>query len=354
MPPEAKKIKDEPKDEKTDKEELEYEKQCKTLFKIRDKLKTDLKKKDCVELLEENNQYVPSGIDEILDHLADVITFGALSRCKSCEGGQFIFTNNQYECKGNVSEWSKCSETTKTPKRVKFEVPDSFEGTSVFSKYKPKVQIRKIKELARTYKVKKEDEVDGPRVAREKPPLYLMKFVIDKTSKKMSVADLQKKIIQLGGKIEKKIDETTMAVVSVKESVERLSSRCRKAKEANIHVIDETFLEIIKKGKDYSEAIKAASICDWGSEPATRLGDDGKSMYNKTKSMYQKKSSGPVKLQLKGGDAVDPDSELQDVAHVYQDSAGVKYSAVLAKTDIARNKNSFYKIQLLKADRGNR
>lgn len=60
-----------------------------------------------------------------------------------------------------------------------------------------------------------------------------------------------------------------------------------------------------------------------------------------------------VKLKLKGGAAVDPDSELESTTHVYQDGAD-KYTTVLGVTDIQSGKNSYYKLQLLEADIGNR
>lgn len=55
-----------------------------------------------------------------------------------------------------------------------------------------------------------------------------------------------------------------------------------------------------------------------------------------------------------GGTAVDPDSGLEDVAHVYEDRNKEKWTAVLGLTDVQNNRNSFYKLQLLQADKGNR
>lgn len=53
---------------------------------------------------------------------------------------------------------------------------------------------------------------------------------------------------------------------------------------------------------------------------------------------------------LPGGAAVDPDSGLADVAHVYQNHEGVKYTVVLSKTDVVAGKNSYYKLQVLRSD----
>lgn len=57
-------------------------------------------------------------------------------------------------------------------------------------------------------------------------------------------------------------------------------------------------------------------------------------------------------MKLKGGLAVDPDSNLEDEAHVLKDNKDV-YNAVLGLTDIQSGKNSYYKLQVLEADKGN-
>ena len=69
--------------------------------------------------------------------------------------------------------------------------------------------------------------------------------------------------------------------------------------------------------------------------------------------MFTKSMPSKVKLKLKGGSAVDPDSNLVDVAHVYSKKHDI-YNAVLGVTDIQSGKNSYYKLQVLQSDAGNR
>lgn len=54
-------------------------------------------------------------------------------------------------------------------------------------------------------------------------------------------------------------------------------------------------------------------------------------------------------IKLKYGSVVDQKSGLENVAHVFCQH-GVMYSTVLGLTDIQRNKNSYFKIQVLEAD----
>jgi poly [ADP-ribose] polymerase len=69
--------------------------------------------------------------------------------------------------------------------------------------------------------------------------------------------------------------------------------------------------------------------------------------------MFTKIMPSKVKVQLKGGAAVDPDSNLGDVAHVYKNKHDI-YNAVLDVTDIQSGTNSYYNLQVLESDGGNR
>lgn len=54
---------------------------------------------------------------------------------------------------------------------------------------------------------------------------------------------------------------------------------------------------------------------------------------------------------MKDGAAVDPESKMQDVAHIYRKN-DVVYNSALTYIDIMENKNSFYKLQVLESDDG--
>ena len=57
-----------------------------------------------------------------------------------------------------------------------------------------------------------------------------------------------------------------------------------------------------------------------------------------------------MKLKLKGGAYVDPESNLDHKAHVLKDKKDL-YSAVLGAVSIQEGKNSYYKIQVLEHDK---
>lgn len=70
-------------------------------------------------------------------------------------------------------------------------------------------------------------------------------------------------------------------------------------------------------------------------------------------SMYSKNAPKTANIKLKNGTAIDPESGLQDIAHVYRHD-GVLYGTTLSITDITKNKNSYYKLQVLESDAGSK
>lgn len=352
--PEPKKIKLEKKeDEEDQKEKLLYKTQNEQIYKYKGLLEANLKKNELSVILEHNNLNVPVGKERILNLLSDILTFGALKPCPEC-GGQFRFDNKGYICTGSATEWSKCVYTTKEPKRVPTKIPlDIAEDHKFLAKYKCKVQNRHIpyyQQSADSLAVKKEeDTTDGPKVVREKPRLYNMEFlVLGKLSK--SRDEIKKIIVKAGGRITTKLHDKVMAVIAPKKMVEEMTDKMEMAQTMNIQVVGEEFLDEFMK-VDPIQYIQTQNICDWGSDPRLRIcADDPKS---KSKSIYEKSVPKSMTLKLKDGSAVDPDSDLQDIAHVYQEK-GAKFNCVLALTDIQTGKNSFYKLQLLQADSGNK
>uniref|UniRef100_A0A336MUR8 Poly [ADP-ribose] polymerase n=2 Tax=Culicoides sonorensis TaxID=179676 RepID=A0A336MUR8_CULSO len=334
-------------------------KQSDALYKLRGKLENHLTKNELIAILEKNKQQVPEGKDNILDLITDIMVFGALKPCSKCNG-QFTFTNTGYKCTGDLTEWVKCENITQDPERVKCHIPSALkEKVEFLKKYKSSVQKRTLRYVPPSgktyaqrgpgYAVKKEEE--GPRVKKERPPLYNMEFVIlGKT--KIPKDDIKEQIRLMGGKVVTKIHERTAAIISNKNEVENMNYRMEEAKDHQIQVVSEAFLDHVKQKGGALEYIQARSICDWGSDPATRVPSE-EEMKSKSKSLYTKSVPKTVKVQLKGGSAVDPDSGIADEAHVFKEGKHI-WNSVLGLTDIQSGKNSYYKLQLLESDKGKR
>lgn len=362
--PDAKK----PKLEKKNEEELAEEKelaekvksQAKKLFKFRDNVKKEMKKADIIDLLEANNQLPISDSEKLLDQIADMLTFGAIDKCPICKGKQMLFQKSGYICNGDLTEWTKCLNIIKEPSRKPVKIPSDMKSRHSFLKdVKKKVDVRAIQyiapsvsTIAKNVAMKKEDDLDaGPKVKRERPPLYLFQFA--HINLKDSEKNLKQKISKLGGKLDTKIDEKTIAIFSTQKDVENLGSRMLKAKELGIHVIPVDYIDQVEKEPSGAiRFISSLSLCDWGTDPSARVPQE-ELKSSKSKSIYTKSVPKSVKLTVKDGLAVDPESGLESEAHVYVDGKD-KYSVVLAKADVQKNQNSYYKLQLLKSDVKNR
>lgn len=361
----AKKIKS----EKVGDEDKEgMKKQNKTMFLYRDDLKKHLSKRELESLLVYNGQAVPAGTEQMLDRLADIMAFGKLLPCPECKDGQFVFRSGfGYQCLGNVSEWAKCENKTFDPVRGTFKVPtDLKEKYAFLGSYKCKPTKRIIIITAPSaipssvtshlpnYPLKSEPGVDMksvPKVNRPPPPLKNLEFVI--IGKLETDKDALKKIITVnGGKVSTKIHSKTFAIISSKAEVERLGSRMEQAQEENIHVVTEDFVKAVVDGEPAVKAVDSMSIAPWGGDAKKRILEEKPSVKSFSGSMFKSKS-GTVKLKLKDGLAVDPDSGMEDKAHVYKDGKTI-YNAALSITDIQKSKNSYYKLQILEADNSKR
>lgn len=348
IPPPPKKVKDEPED----KEELELmKKQNEELYTIRDQI-SGLGKNKLIAILEKNRQEVPTGESNILNLLSDILYFGALEPCPKCKGQLTYSSGLGYKCTGNVTEWTKCEYVTQDPKRKKCEIPSDMKKEFPIKSYKSKVKKRVFKVTASSSSIKKEeDEADGPKVQGRPRPLRDMQFLIlGKTEKNKE--ELKKEILLLGGVVTTKIHQDLAAVISNQNEVDKMNKRMEEVKSHDIQVVTEDF---IQEAKEYTDApimlLKNKTISSWGGDINARLSNIiAKSGASKSKSRFEKSSSGKVKVQVKGGGAVDPDSGLADCAHIYQDGKN-NYTATLGLTDIQSKKNSYYKIQILKHDK---
>ena len=349
-----KKVKNETEDPE---EEEEMKEQNLEIFKIRDIL-SPIKKPDLSAMLEKNEQEIPEGVPAIIDRLADAIYFGALKPCIKCNG-QLAYTSGfGYKCTGNLTEWTKCEYVTQDPKRKKFVIPANLkELYPGLKSLKCKVRKRLIKLAvpSTSTSVNKDDVDSGVKIEAKPKPLKHMQFVIIGRTER-NKDSLKKEIMLLGGDVTSKIHEHVAAIISNQQEIEKMNKKMEEAKKFNIQVITEDFIE---EAKEYImpaiTLIEKKTISSWGGNLSNRIYAvaEKSAAKSKGKSVFEKSASGKVKLQIKEGSTVDPDSGLQDCAHVYQKGKD-KYTVTLVHTDIQSKKNSFYKLQILKHDKQNK
>lgn len=338
----------------------QIENQSKQLFQLRDLVADQMNKKDIIYLLEYNNQKpVIKDSEKTLNQLADMLTFGSLLPCPQCKGREILFSKSGYLCNGQLTDWTKCSNLLKDPERKPCKIPKSLkEKYSFLSQIKNKTEHRIVKYnppsiavVAKNVNVTMEHEPTEPKVKRQRPPLYNLKFAY--IGPKDAEIELKKRLNKLGGEILSKISENITAVLSSKHEVDHMGSRMKKARELGIHIIPMDYLDLVESNPTNAiNYISSTTLCDWGTNPNSRIGQEDVNT-RKSKSIYTKSAAKSMTLKIKNGSAVDPESGLQDVAHVYLDKS-YKYGVVLGLTDIQRNKNSYYKLQLLESDSMNK
>lgn len=345
---------------KKSKEDTEEEKQLKEqsqmIWKFRDDLQKHVSNNAMKILLELNDQEVPSGESKLLDTVADCMAFGSLNKCPECKKGQLVYSSAGYKCTGSVTEWTKCQYITQTPSRKAFKVPKEYHDVDVLKKYKYVKRDRIFPKHAASL------VDDGPVSSSmdstdsgKAKPLEGMKFVIGKTEK--SKGDITKEIQRLGGHVVNKVSSDTAAVISCKAEVTKKTNNIKDAEKANIQVVDEGFLESAEKG-GACLLIQTHNLVSWGSDPTARMVPS--SSKSAAKSGYRQKQEekyftksvpSTMKMKVKGGAAVDPDSGLEDSAHIV-DRKGEIFNSVLGLVDVVKGTNSYYKIQALESDKG--
>lgn len=346
-----KKIKKEEKEEnKIDDKELK--KQNDMMFKYRDSL-TQLTRTQLTELFKFNDQEDPAGVDRKLDRLADVMTFGALQPCTQCKTGQFVYrTGIGYQCTGDLTEWTKCPNVEKEPKRTKFKIPETLaEEFPFLDKYKCKIGTRLIPAVKSSASQNSDGASTSAKVERFAPFRGMSFFIIGKTSQKKPI--LKKKIESWGGNVSSKLTSDVALVISSKAEIEKNDSKMVLAQNLDIPVVPESYIQECSNGNAVDK-ITDLAISSWGLNPKDRIQrivnkSLAQSKSGHSKSRFEKSGASKVTVKLKGGLAVDPESGLEDIAHVYVNGKDI-YSVVLGYTDVKSNKNSFYKLQILLSD----
>ncbi|XP_077991916.1 poly [ADP-ribose] polymerase 1-like [Glandiceps talaboti] len=342
-----------PKTKQETKEEAALKAQSQFLWGIRDQLYKHVSNNELKELLEVNNQDVPSGESKLLDRVADAMAFGALQPCPECNG-QLIVGSSKYNCTGNITSWTKCLYTSKETKRTKFVIGDDFEDNDYLMKFKFKPFNKGVRLF--------EDKPEVPQTAAassssagSSKPLHNCKIILV-GNLSQSNKDISKKVKALGGEVVSKVTGQVACVISTQEEVDKMSKKITEAKKADVHIVSEDFLENVKKG-GAALMIANHSIATWGGDPHSRI-SVGETVVDaprksgvsaREEKMYTKSVPDKLKMMVKGGAAVDPDSDLQDEAHVYTQKGKV-YNATLGLVDIMKGTNSYYKLQFLEND----
>ncbi|XP_059573331.1 poly [ADP-ribose] polymerase 1 [Alligator mississippiensis] len=349
--------------DKESKQEKLLKEQTELIWNIKDELRKACSTNDLKELLMANKQEVPSGESAILDRVADGMAFGALLPCEECKG-QFMFKSDAYYCSGDITAWTKCVAKTQSPNRKEWVIPKEFREIPYLKKFKCKKQDRVFPQEAAAVNTVLPSAASAPLTeeasAPTDKPLSNMKILIlGKLSRNKE--EMKTRVEELGGKVTGTANKANLCISTQKE-VEKMNKKMEEVKEAKVRVVSEEFLKDVKSSsKGFRELLSVHELSSWGAEVKqenmeTTVGGKSSGPPNMKSAGKVKEEQGTcksekkMKLTVKGGAAVDPDSGLEDSAHVFE-KGGKIYSATLGLVDIVKGTNSYYKLQLLEDDR---
>ncbi|XP_055305205.1 poly [ADP-ribose] polymerase 1-like [Sitodiplosis mosellana] len=152
--PPSKKIKPNSQDNKLD---TVIRNQNEEFHDLREKIKENVDKDSRKSILRYNAQSVPRDNAQLLDHVTDVLFFGAIVPCKvkECKNGNFEFDGNTtYRCTGQLSGFGDCNNEIKEPERRPVKIPPEISEAYPFLHKEFKAESRAIKDNPKSSKAK--------------------------------------------------------------------------------------------------------------------------------------------------------------------------------------------------------
>ncbi|VDL18528.1 unnamed protein product [Hymenolepis diminuta] len=330
------------------------------LWRLRDRLDEEVSTQALTGLLEYNNQTVPSGRSDLLDAVADAMTFGALPPCPD-DGAPLRLADGGggYRCSRLHDNWAPClfsAPDSSSIKRRIFRVPKEYYDVPFLKSYKCKPRERLFgaaTDAATAVSMKKKFDA--------KKPLVGFHFFLDHGpfTAELSRRDLAAKIRSLGGSI---LTDATHGGVFVTtggtEAVEtKLATKARSNEMCPLtysRLLDKALAEKFSSGDDVEKFLKADPLASiWKSSSNNNAAAEPST----SKANFEESRVLQKKMLVKGGAVVDPDSGLEDCASVATDFDGRLLTAVLGLVDLVRGSNSYYKcvdtnysLQVLRSD----
>eukprot|EP01028_Stygiella_incarcerata_P008013 TRINITY_DN3378_c0_g1_i1.p1 TRINITY_DN3378_c0_g1~~TRINITY_DN3378_c0_g1_i1.p1 ORF type:complete len:949 (+),score=225.77 TRINITY_DN3378_c0_g1_i1:107-2953(+) len=306
---------------------------------------------------------------DVVSLVADAILFGTILPCPVCSGTCFLRRDGLYACRGDLSEWTKCTwEHIDPPRHSKvFEIPISSPSHSVVSRVLGgiAVPLRRI-----------------PPPEQQAHACLLFKDMSFHLYGRLPISHSEAKNIleQHGATISMTSDahaSTQIFVVpqSAKTSLSqsmlgKIIASIRTSRFAQPLIVSWDYVEAcIRLGVRVSADSYRVSVVEADQDPEIleeELKDgeeDGKeegkehkrrkitSIGMKVEEEHSKREPRSVRVLMKGAAVVDAEFPEADKYHVYAEG-NTTFSAVLKHTDIAKDINSFYVLQILRKDTG--
>ena len=339
-------------------EEAKLKKQSDRYFALREQVDA-IKRKDLELLLSHMKQKSDfKTSSQLVDMATDVLMFGPLKKCPECDKrAGIVLRGSSYICTQSL-EFATCTYETRDPKRDVPDIPEELMEKYEFFQESYKFKPRKRLFSSRFLKAVEQKEAEDNNLVQDGAPLDGLTIgLITYNALKNEKSKIQKKVTTLGGKLVTALDRTLFVIMSSKNELDKETPKVEVAKELGVPIATDDFLFEIKTKDDVVPALSKCVINEWKGdldERFTKMNVNqlksnikSRAASSAAKSVY--KSSRVPKSQLlivRDGTAVDPDSNLAEVGRVYKRGPNT-YSVVLNSVDVAKDKNSYYKMQII-------
>nr|GMD20526.1 poly [ADP-ribose] polymerase 3 [Ipomoea batatas] len=278
------------------------------------------------QILQDNDQDSSGPDDAIVPRCQEIMFYGPLDKCPVCGGALECSSGGTYHCKGDFSEWSSCSYSTRNPPRKEepLRIPESVQKTPLSDLIK-----------------KHQDPKNRPlkeQVITVKPLSGMMISLSGRLTRTHQYWKSQ--IEKNGGKVANSVIGVTCLVVSPAERERGGSSKVAEAVERGIPVVREAWLldSIEKKEVQPLDAYDVASdiAVDGRGIPLDKLDPSAEALENITSE-----------LKVYGKRGVHKDIKLQDEGGKILEKDGLLYNCALSVCDQGRGLNDFCIMQLI-------
>lgn len=253
-------------------EDKMLKKQSDRFFKLREFVDT-MKRKDIEQMLEfmkqKSNFKNPS---KLVDMATDVLLYGPLKKCPVCKHSRgMVLRGGSYICtRGDESE--PCTYESRDPPRGLPDVPED-----IIEKYYSFFDTYKFKGGKRLFPskfvqaVEKKEALDNNIIPEGGPLEGLSIGVISWSAVVAEKSKVQKRVAELGGKIQTVLEKSMFVILSNEMEIEKNSPKIEVAKCLNIPFCTPEFLFRINKKEDVLSEVKKCIIGEWDGDLAERM-----------------------------------------------------------------------------------
>ncbi|XP_062080552.1 poly [ADP-ribose] polymerase 1 [Humulus lupulus] len=306
--------------------DTKLEAQTKELWALKDDLKKHVTAAELREMLQANNQDSTGSELDLRDHCADGMMFGALSSCPLCSGS-LRYSAGMYRCQGYLSEWSKCSFSTREPERIKgkWKNPEDTDNQYLIKWFKS----QKVGKRPRILPPMSASSPNGSHASRggsqssNSERLADLKVAISGLPKE-TIKEWKSKIESVGGAVHAKIKKDTNCLV-VSGTADDQEAEIRKARRMKLPIVREDYL-------------------------VNCFGKQKKLPFDLYKVEAIGEASSMITVKVKGSSAVHESSGMQDTGHILEDGKSI-YNTTLNMSDLSTGVNSYYILQIIQDDK---